>query len=125
MNPAVFTCEKCGREVLRCGGVDEPAICGRCKVKLQRRINKIDRETERYTKRGRIKKLLSDIPDAAIPESMALQIEEVADPEINDRQHCLGQMQELKKIGDKEIHQLDSDVKEKERGKIVLKPRFR
>lgn len=121
----MITCVQCGETVLKSSKTEEPAMCGTCRTNLQKEINRIDRENDRYTKRGKIKNRLHDIPDEAIPEDLALHIEEVADPEIDDRQHCLGRLEELKTIGDKEIHDVESDYTEKDREKIVLKKRYR
>lgn len=121
----VITCAKCDKKVLKPNTVEEPALCATCETDLQEEINRIDRQNDRYTKRGKIKNRLHDIPDEAIPERIALHIEEVADPEITERQYCLGKINELKTIGDKEIHQIDNDLTQKDRGKIVLKKRYR
>ena len=121
----VITCTKCNQTVLKGKDVETPTLCGNCESNLQEEINRIDRQNDRYTKRGKIKNRLHNIPDEAIPERLALQIEEVANPEITDRQYCLGKMHELKTIGDKEIHNVESSYTEKHRGKIVLKKRFR
>lgn len=122
---SVINCAKCEETVLKPSNTQEPALCGDCRTSLQKEINRIDRENDRYTKRGKIKNRLHNIPDEAIPESLALHIEEVADPEIDDRQHCLGRLEELKTIGDKEIHDVESSYTEKDREKIVLKKRYR
>jgi len=122
----VITCAKCNESVLKGSkDVNPPELCTTCTTDLQEEINRIDRQNDRYTKRGKIKNRLHDIPDEAIPESLALQIEEVADPEIENRQYCLGKLHELTKIEDNEIHELDNDLTEKDRGKIVLKKRYR
>lgn len=120
----VITCAKCGDKVLK-PSADEPEMCIDCSTDLQEEINRIDRQNDRYTKRGKIKNRLHDIPDEAIPEYLALHIEEVADPEITNRQYCLGKINELKTIGDKEIHDIENNLTEKDRGKIVLKKRYR
>lgn len=121
----VITCAKCEETVLKARSVDEPVMCASCKTDLQEEINRIDRQNDRYTKRGKIKNRLHNIPDEAIPEDLALHIEEVANPEITERQYCLGKLNELKTIGDKEIHDIKNDITEKDRGKIVLKKRYR
>jgi len=121
----VITCAKCEETFLKPKPVDEPEMCGGCRTDLQQEINRIDRQNDRYTKRGKIKNRLHDIPDEAIPEDLALHIEEVANPEITERQYCLGKLNELKTIGDKEIHDIENDITEKDRGKIVLKKRYR
>ena len=121
----LITCVKCEEKVLKPSGTETPAMCINCNTGLHEELNRIDRQNDRYTKRGKIKNRLHDIPDEAIPERLALQIEEVANPEITDRQYCLGKMHELKTIGDKEIHNVESSYTEKHRGKIVLKKRFR
>jgi len=121
----LITCTKCKETVLKPEPAEEPLMCGECKTSLQEEINRIDRQNDRYTKRGKIKNRLHDIPDEAIPEDLALHIEEVANPEITERQYCLGKINELKTIGDKEIHDIENDITEKDRGKIVLKKRYR
>lgn len=121
----VITCVKCEEKVLKSKPVNEPTLCADCETDLQEEINRIDRTNDRYTKRGKIKNRLHNIPDEAIPEYLALHIEEVADPDIDNRQYCLGKLNELKTIGDKEIQNIENDITEKQRGKIVLKKRFR
>jgi len=121
----VITCVKCEETILKPKSVEEPAMCTTCTTGLQQEINRIDRQNDRYTKRGKIKNRLHDIPDEAIPEDLALHIEEVANPDITERQYCLGKLNELKTIGDKEIHSIENDATEKDRGKIVLKKRYR
>lgn len=120
-----INCAKCGQSTLKPDGTEKPVMCSNCVAQLEEEINRIDRNDDRYTKRGKLKNRLHDIPDEAIPKSMALMIEEVADPEINDRQYKLGRMEELKQIDDKEIHDIETDYTEKHRGKIVLKKRYR
>lgn len=121
----VITCAKCEETVLKTEDVNEPVMCSSCRTDLQEEINRIDRQNDRYTKRGKIKNRLHNIPDEAIPEDLALHIEEVANPEITERQYCIGKLNELKTIGDKEIHSIENDITEKDRGKIVLKKRYR
>lgn len=121
----VIECAKCGKSVLKPGKVDTPELCTTCKTSLQREINKIDRKDDRYTKRGKLKNRLHEIPDEAIPQEAALQIEEVANPEIERRQYCIGRLDELKIISDKEIQDIENNITEKERGKIMLKKRYR
>lgn len=121
----VIKCAKCGETVLKPSPVNEPVMCGDCVTNLQEEINRIDRQNDRYTKRGKIKNRLHNIPDEAIPERLALHIEEVANPDITERQYCLGKIDELKTIGDKEIHNIENNTTEKDRGKIVLKKRYR
>lgn len=121
----VIDCVKCNETILKGDNINEPSLCTECATDLEKEINRIDRNDDRYTKRGKIKNRLNNIPDEAIPKDLALMIEEVADPEINDRQYKLGEMQELKKIGDKEIHSVKNNITEKSRGKIVLKKRYR
>jgi len=121
----VITCPRCDETILKPEGTETPELCTTCVADLQEEINRIDRKNDRYTKRGKLKNRLHNIPDEAIPENLALHIEEVADPEIEDRQYCLGKLNELKKVGDKEIHEIDGEYTEKDRGKIVLKPRYR
>lgn len=121
----VIQCAKCGKKVLKTGEIQEPELCTTCHTNLEEEINRIDREDDRYTKRGKIKNRLHNIPDEAIPESLAQMIEEVANPNIEDRQYKLGKINELKTIGDKEIHNIETDYTEKHRGKIVLKKRYR
>lgn len=120
----VITCIECSEQITK-KQANPPELCSNCVTNLQTEINRIDREDDRYTKRGKIKNRLHNIPDEAIPEKLALQIEEVADPEITERQYCLGKLNELKLLGDKEIHQINNDLTEKDRGKIVLKKRYR
>lgn len=120
----VITCCKCEESVLKPDG-NPPELCVSCKVGLEREINMIDRKNDRYTKRGKLKNRFYNIPDEAIPQRMALHIEEVATPEIENRQHCIGRMDELKVIGSKEIHDIDTDFSEGDRGKITLKKRYR
>jgi len=121
----VITCAKCNEQVLKSKDANPPELCTTCSTNLQEEINRIDRTNDRYTKRGKIKNRLHDIPDEAIPERIALQIEEVANPNIENRQYCIGKLNELKTIGDKEIHDIENDITEKDRGKIVLKKRYR
>lgn len=120
----VIKCPRCGKEVLK-PSADPPELCAECKAELEEEINRIDRKNDRYTKRGKLKHRLDEIPDEAIPESLALQIEEVANPEIETRQYKLGKMNELKQIGDKEIHQISNSISESDRGKILLKKKYR
>jgi len=120
----VITCTKCEETVLK-PQANPPELCGSCATDLQEEINRIDRTNDRYTKRGKIKNRVHNIPDEAIPEHIALQIEEVADPEITSRQYCIGKIHELTTIGDDEIHDIENDLTEKDRGKVVLKKRFR
>lgn len=121
----VITCPKCDNTVLKGRDANPPELCTTCVTDLQEEINRIDRTNDRYTKRGKLKNRLHDIPDEAIPETLALMIEEVADPEITERQYCIGKLHELKLIGDKEIHDIENNMSEKHRGKIVLKKRYR
>lgn len=121
----VIECAKCQETVLKPSPVNTPEMCTTCKTDLQKEINRIDRQNDRYTKRGKIKNRLHNIPDEAIPEHLALQIEEVANPEIKNRQYCIGKLDELKIIGDKEINKIENDYTERERGKITLKKRYR
>lgn len=118
------SCVQCDDSVMK--STDEvPFLCSTCRNNLTEEINRIDRNSDRYTKRGKLRNRLSDIPDEAIPKEMALMIEEVADPEVEDRQYKLGNMEEIKKLDDNEIHSLNNDLSEKDRGKIVLKKRYR
>jgi len=64
---------------------------------------------------------LKDIPSEALPEEIALQAEEVANPEIDNRTHCKGKLSEMKIISDDEIHNVDTDYTEFDRGQLVLK----
>jgi len=117
-------CAKCGEKVLKAGHTPE-FLCSKCREQLIKEINRIDRDNDRYTKRGKIKNRLNDIPDEAIPKEMALLIEEVADPEIDDRQYMKGSIEEIKKLDDKEIFQTTNDKTDFHRGKVELKKRFR
>lgn len=119
----IVTCVQCGESVLK-PDADTPEMCVDCKTDLIREINKIDRNDDRYTKKGKIKNRLHDIPIEAVPQPVLLQIEEVAS-EIENRQHLLGRMEELKVIGDKEIRDIDLSYGEEDRGKVVLKRRYR
>lgn len=119
----VITCAKCQKTVLK-PKAEPPELCSTCRVGIEREVNKIDRKNDRYTKRGKLKNRLYDIPDEAIPESVALQIEEVADPTIDKRQHKLGRMDELRVIGSKEIRDIDTNYTERDRGRIELKKRY-
>lgn len=119
-----ITCVKCNKSFLK-NNPDKPELCGTCKVNLEQELNTIDRENDRYTARGKLKNRLYNIPDDAIPEDLALMIEEVADPEIKNRQYKLGRLDELTKISKKEIHDIENQYTMKDQGKIVLKKRFR
>jgi hypothetical protein len=121
----VIKCVKCDDKMIKPFDPEPPAMCSSCRTGLQEEINRIDRNKDRYTKRGKLKNRLHDIPEEAIPESMKLQIEEVADPNIERRQHSLGKLNELKVIGDKEINKIKHDATEYDRGKILLKKRYR
>lgn len=121
----VIKCVKCEQTILKSRDTNPPELCGECLTNLQEEINRIDRTNDRYTKRGKIKNRLQNIPDEAIPEHLALQIEEVADPNIENRQYCIGKINEIKTISDKEIQDIENDLTEKDRGKIVLKQRYR
>ncbi len=121
---SVITCPRCEKSFLK-PHAEPPELCSTCKTELQTEINRIDRENDRYTKRGKIKNRLHDIPDEAIPKDLALQIEEVANPEITNRQYKLGKLNEIKQISDKEIHRVENEFSEQERGKIILKKRYR
>ena len=121
----VITCPKCEETSLKSKQAKPPELCTTCVAELQEEINRIDRTNDRYTKRGKLKNRLHQIPDEAIPEDLALMIEEVADPDIENRQYCIGKLNEIKLIGDKEIHDIENDLTEKHRGKIVLKKRYR
>jgi len=117
-------CTQCGEMTLKPGHTPE-FLCSACREQLIKEINRIDRDNDRYTKRGKIKNRLNDIPDEAIPEEIALQIEEVADPEIDDRQYMKGSIEEVKQLDDKEIFQTSNDKTDFHRGKVELKKRFR
>lgn len=117
----LIECVDCNDKVLKPGDVEPPLLCGKCRTNLQEEINRISREDDRYTDRGKIKNRLKKIPSEAIPEEIILQIEEVANPEIEEREHCKGRLSEMKIIGDKEIHDIDSQYSEKHRGQLVLK----
>jgi len=117
-------CSKCDKSFVK-SKADEPLICSECEQDLIQEINQIDRNDDRYTKRGKLKNRLHDIPDGAIPKKLALMIEEVADPEVEDRQFMVGSIDEVKKIGDSDIHSINNDLSEEDRGKVVLKKRHR
>lgn len=102
-----------------------PALCGECISRLHHELNKISRKDDRYTSRGKIKNRLKDIPDEAIPERMALHIEEVADPSIQNRCFYQGKLKELKRITQTEIRDIDTDHQQHHEGKYVVKKRHR
>lgn len=121
----VINCAKCEETVLKPFDPETPALCSTCRTNLQTEINQIDRNEDRYTKRGKLKNRLHDIPGEAIPDDMKLQIEEVANPNIDKRQHCLGKLHEMKRISDKEINKIKHDATEYDRRKMILKKRYR
>jgi hypothetical protein len=120
---AIQCCDCKTRKIMP--GRTAPQLCGDCVSKLHRELNQIDRKDDRYTKRGKIKNRLRNIPDEAIPERMALHIEEVADPSIENRSFYKGQLNELKKITQTEIRDIDTEYEQRHEGKYVLKPRYK
>jgi len=120
----LITCVKCEEKVLKPSGTETPAMCINCNTGLHEELNRIDRQNDRYTKRGKIKNRLHDIPSEAISDTLALHIEEVANPNIESRQFCLGKIHEIDTIDDKQIHEIENNLTEKDRGKIVLKKRY-
>jgi len=116
----LIECARCNDKLVK-SGEEPPSICGSCRTQIQERINQIERRDDRYTNRGKIKNVLKDIPSEALPEEIALQAEEVANPEIDHRTHCKGKLSEMKIIGDDEIHDPDTEYRKDDKGKLVLK----
>jgi len=118
-------CVKCESVKLMGKGSEPPELCLDCKSSLHRELNRIDRKDDRYTKRGKIKNRLSDIPDDAMDENLALHVEEVADPEIEERSMYLGKLKEIKIIEEDEARDIDNDYELRHEGKKELKERYK
>lgn len=121
----VIECVQCAKPKMMSKDHSPPQLCVECVSELARELNEIDRQDDRYTKRGKIKNRLRDIPDEAIPERIALHIEEVADPSIENRSFFKGRLSELKKITQTEIRDIDTEYEQRHEGKYVLKPRYK
>lgn len=111
----IVECPNCENTFLSPRSEDgEQKLCSDCHVKIQRQMNQADREytmkddqrmsdgeySDKFLrmhekKERRINHLLKGIPPSLIPSNLAQMAEEIKDPNITNRNFCIGRLDEL------------------------------